>query len=206
MVGTAGRGQKKPLALCVHPQLPPTTLPRHLPVAVLGHKAGCPLRKRVSLTHLHVWWEGPIPLHGHCHFLGGLQLTSQAPLGVSVQIQPQDGPIMTPVQHDCLHRHPPLSFPPSFFGVSLFLSLYFPASSIFPFPPLYFPIHLFIVPFPWNSKLSDPGRVNWLTVTRTLILGVTCSVGHSLLEWYLSVWLGTFRVNNSPGLFPHLQK
>lgn len=40
-------GQKKPLALCVHPQLPPTTLPRHLPVAVLSHKAGCPLRGRL---------------------------------------------------------------------------------------------------------------------------------------------------------------
>ena len=84
-----------------------------------------------------------------------------------------------------------LYFLPSFFGVSLFLSLYFPLlPPIFSFPPPFFPIHLFIIHFPETVKLSDPGRVNQLTVTRTLILGVTCSVEHSLLDWDLSLDLG----------------
>lgn len=122
--------------------------------------------------------------------LSGRPQPSQALLRVLVQIQPQDGPIMilssTTVSTDTLLSP---SLLPSL--VSVYFSLcIFLLPPIFSFPPPFFPIHLFIVHFPETVKLSDPGRVNWLTVTRTLILGVTCSVEHSLLEWYLSLDLG----------------
>lgn len=93
-------------------------------------------------------WEGPIPLHGHCHFLGGLNLPRHR-LRVLVQIQPQDGLHYDTVQHPLSPQTPSsLLPPPSFFGVRLISSLcIFLLPPIFPFPSL-LPIHLFIVHFP----------------------------------------------------------
>ena len=177
-MGTSGRTEAlRPLC---SPAAASRVLCRHPPAAVLGHREegefdahSMPSGKAQShYTVAVIFWEASL-LPGTAKGSG----TNSAPRRAVLT------PYNSTVSVDILL--PPLpSLLPSFFGDSLFLSLYFPLlPTIFSFPPPFFPTHLCIIHFPETVKLSNPGMASWLTVTRTLVLGWP-------VVWSAACWAG----------------